>query len=166
MNAIQRLEGVEMTKTVVVAVAGAAISGAVMFTVGATQRVPFETQEFVQTVDGGFVPVSHVTYPTALRAAEPVRTTVPRAAATTSVSRAVAPAQREVRTVVNEEPVAREAIVPRDEERSWQKTAMIIGGSAASGAGVGGVVNGKKGALIGAAIGGGAASIYEATRRR
>jgi hypothetical protein len=43
---------------------------------------------------------------------------------------------------------------------------MVIGGSAASGAGVGGIVKGKKGALIGAAIGGGAASIYEATRRR
>ena len=38
-----------------------------------------------------------------------------------------------------------------------------IGGA---GAGVGGIVKGKKGALIGAAIGGGAASIYEATRRR
>ncbi len=45
------------------------------------------------------------------------------------------------------------------------KTALIIGGSAASGAGVGGIVGGKKGALLGAAIGGGAASIYEATRR-
>ena len=32
--------------------------------------------------------------------------------------------------------------------------------------GVGGIVGGKKGALIGAALGGGAASIYEATRRR
>ena len=52
-----------------------------------------------------------------------------------------------------------------DDERSWQKTALIIGGSAASGAGVGAIVDGKKGALIGAAIGGGAASIYEATRR-
>jgi hypothetical protein len=51
-------------------------------------------------------------------------------------------------------------------ERSWSKSALIIGGSAASGAGVGAVVNGKKGALIGAAIGGGAASIYEATRHR
>jgi hypothetical protein len=43
---------------------------------------------------------------------------------------------------------------------------MIVGGSAASGAGVGGIVAGRKGALIGAAIGGGAASIYEATQRR
>jgi hypothetical protein len=49
--------------------------------------------------------------------------------------------------------------------RSVTKTALIIGGSAASGAGVGGMVGGKKGALLGAAIGGGAASIYEATRR-
>jgi hypothetical protein len=43
---------------------------------------------------------------------------------------------------------------------------MTIGGSAAWGAGVGGIVQGKMGALIGASIGGGAASIYEATRRR
>ncbi len=49
--------------------------------------------------------------------------------------------------------------------RSWKKTAMIIGGSTAGGAGIGGIMGGKKGALIGAAIGGGAASIYEATKR-
>ena len=61
-------------------------------------------------------------------------------------------------------------VVYRDEdvrqERSKTKTALIIGGSAASGAGVGAIVGGKKGALIGAGIGGGAASIYEATKRR
>lgn len=51
-------------------------------------------------------------------------------------------------------------------ERTKTKTALIIGGSAASGAGVGAIVGGKKGALVGAAIGGGAASIYEATQRR
>ena len=60
----------------------------------------------------------------------------------------------------------RDVEVRRDDERSWTKTALIIGGSAASVSGVGGAVKGKKGALIGAAIGGGAASIYEATRRR
>ena len=54
----------------------------------------------------------------------------------------------------------------RPEERSKTKTALIIGGSAASGAGVGAIVGGKKGALIGAALGGGAASIYEATKRK
>jgi hypothetical protein len=51
-------------------------------------------------------------------------------------------------------------------ERTKTKTALIIGGSAASGAGVGAILGGKKGALIGAAIGGGAASIYEASKRR
>jgi len=50
-------------------------------------------------------------------------------------------------------------------ERSKTKTALVIGGSAASGAGLGGLLGGKKGALVGAALGGGAASIYEATRR-
>lgn len=51
-------------------------------------------------------------------------------------------------------------------ERSKTKSALIIAGSAATGAGVGGVLNGAKGALIGAAIGGGAASIYEGAKRR
>ena len=50
--------------------------------------------------------------------------------------------------------------------RSWEKTAMIIGGSTAGGAGIGGIIGGKKGALIGAAIGGGASAIYEARQRR
>ena len=50
--------------------------------------------------------------------------------------------------------------------RSWAKTGLIIGGSTATGAGIGGIVRGKKGALIGAALGGGAASIYEGARRR
>lgn len=53
----------------------------------------------------------------------------------------------------------------RESDRSWGKTAMIIGGGAGGGAGIGGLIGGKKGALIGAAIGGGAATIYESTKR-
>ena len=49
--------------------------------------------------------------------------------------------------------------------RSWKKTALVIGGSAGTGAGIGALAGGKKGALIGAAVGGGAASIYEAIKR-
>jgi hypothetical protein len=75
-----------------------------------------------------------------------------------------APAPRAVRQTSR--PVDTREVRRNEADRSWSKTALIIGGSAASGAGVGGVVNGKKGALIGAAIGGGAASIYEATQRR
>ena len=49
--------------------------------------------------------------------------------------------------------------------RNWGKTALIIGGSTAAGAGVGGIVGGKKGALIGAAIGGGASTIMESVKK-
>ena len=52
-----------------------------------------------------------------------------------------------------------------ESNRSWGKTAMIIGGSAGGGAGIGGLIAGTKGALIGAAVGGGAAAIYEARKR-
>lgn len=48
--------------------------------------------------------------------------------------------------------------------RDWKKTALVIGGSTATGAGVGAIFGGKKGALIGAAIGGGASTLYEAKK--
>lgn len=66
-------------------------------------------------------------------------------------------------------PVARRSTVQyveRAPRRTKTKTALTIAGSAATGAGVGGIFKGKKGALIGAAIGGGTASIYEAAKRR
>lgn len=70
------------------------------------------------------------------------------------------------RVVSGAAPVRRVAAATQSEsKRSWQKTAMVIGGSAGAGAGVGGIAGGKKGALIGAAIGGGVASIFEAIKR-
>ena len=53
------------------------------------------------------------------------------------------------------------ARVVRSSGRDWTKTAMVIGGTTAAGAGLGAIFGGKKGALIGAAIGGGAGTIYE-----
>lgn len=50
--------------------------------------------------------------------------------------------------------------------RNWKKSALVIGGSSAAGAGLGAVFGGRKGALIGAAIGGGASTIFETTRDR
>jgi hypothetical protein len=79
------------------------------------------------------------------------------------------PAPSPVRTVSYQEPrpvrrtVVREAERP---ERSKAKTALVIGGSTAAGAGIGGIAGGKKGALIGAALGGGGAAIFEALKRR
>lgn len=65
-----------------------------------------------------------------------------------------APRRRVVRTV------------ERAPRRDWKRTALIIGGSSATGAGIGGLVGGKKGALIGAALGGGVSTIYETTKNR
>lgn len=72
-----------------------------------------------------------------------------------------------VRTVTTvQQPAARQTtrVVERAPQRDWKKTALVIGGSTATGAGVGAVFGGKKGALIGAAIGGGASTIYESTK--
>ena len=72
--------------------------------------------------------------------------------------------------VVTTQPVARrtsQRVVERSSQptRSWQKSALLIGGSAGTGAGVGALIGGKKGALAGAAIGGGAAAIYDQVKR-
>jgi hypothetical protein len=69
---------------------------------------------------------------------------------------------RRVATPVRRTTVAR---VERSSGRDWQKTAMVIGGSTAAGAGLGAIFGGKKGALIGAAIGGGASALYEVNHR-
>jgi hypothetical protein len=73
---------------------------------------------------------------------------------------------RPVRTVVTTQaqPRATTRVVERAPRRDWRKTALVIGGSTATGAGVGAIFGGKKGALIGAAIGGGASTIYESTK--
>jgi hypothetical protein len=52
----------------------------------------------------------------------------------------------------------------RSSGRDWKKTAMVIGGSTAAGAGLGAIFGGKKGALIGAAIGGGASTLFEVAK--
>ena len=55
--------------------------------------------------------------------------------------------------------------VDRRRSRDWTKTALVIGGTTATGAGLGAIFGGRKGALIGAAIGGGASTLYEARKR-
>lgn len=51
--------------------------------------------------------------------------------------------------------------VEREPRRDWKRIAMVVGGSTAAGAGVGGIFGGKKGALIGAAIAGGVSTIHQ-----
>lgn len=104
-----------------------------------------------------------VSMPMSYTTTEPmVVRTVPSAAVVRTVEAAPAP-RRVVRQRVSRE--ADEWDVHRERPRDWKKTAMIIGGTTAASAGLGGIFGGKKGALIGAAIGGGASTIYETTRR-
>jgi hypothetical protein len=149
-------------------VAGALISGVLMYTAGANaapMNAFSSNPALVQAADGHFVPVSPTsTVSPVLRQGAGSSTQAVRPATLAPARRA--PAAR--RTVNRPARATNQEIVRDDdyrEERSWGKTAMIVGGSAAGGAGVGGILGGKKGALIGAAIGGGAASIYEATQR-
>jgi hypothetical protein len=74
-----------------------------------------------------------------------------------------APAPR--RVVTAPRATQRSAGVERGSSRDWQKTAMVIGGTTVAGAGLGAIFGGKKGALIGAAIGGGAGTVYEVRKR-
>ena len=148
---------------------GALISGVAFYAVGAraAQNNPFaEMPALVQTIDGRYIEVPNARalgyapgYATA-----PGYTTVLPAAAPAVVRQTAAPRPTVYRTAA---PVQERVVVERTSPgRSWAKTAMVIGGTSAAGAGVGGLIGGKKGALVGAAIGGGGASIYEATRRR
>jgi hypothetical protein len=96
----------------------------------------------------------------------------PQGAYAPAQPQAYAPAQPQYVTerVVTERPVVRRVSSPRvasevKPQRTWQKSALLIGGSAGAGAGVGALVGGKKGALAGAAIGGGAAAIYDQVKR-
>lgn len=68
------------------------------------------------------------------------------------------PARRIVRTSTVRSSLAR---APK---RDWKKTALVIGGSSATGAGIGALVGGSKGALIGAAIGGGGSTLFTALK--
>jgi hypothetical protein len=69
------------------------------------------------------------------------------------------------RVVVDRTPVVRRTTavrtVARTPRRDWKKTALVVSGSTATAAGIGALVGGKKGALVGAALGGGLSTLYE-----
>ena len=139
-------------RPIAAAVAGATIA-ATAFTVGTRTSA----QAFTSPTPQLSAPIVLANPAAAPAPVQPVSRSVP-----VSTARPVA---RRATTRPDTQP-RQDARSERQSERPWSKTALIIGGSAASGAGVGAIVDGKKGALIGAAIGGGAASIYEATRRQ
>jgi hypothetical protein len=78
------------------------------------------------------------------------------------------PAPRVVRTSsapVRTRTVSQPVYTERRPVRSKTKSAVIIGSSAAAGAGVGALIGGKKGALIGAIAGGGGALVWDQVTR-
>jgi hypothetical protein len=60
-------------------------------------------------------------------------------------------------------PVSRPAPAPK--KRSGEKSAVIIAGSTAAGAGAGAIIGGKKGAIIGAILGGVGGTVYDRKTR-
>lgn len=126
---------------------------------GAMLSRPADVSDRVQVLDErlgyGAYPVAYRTQD--LRAVPAVETYPAAAPRRAVISRPASPASYE-----QERPVR---VVAREPRRDWKKTAMIIGGSSAAGAGLGAIFGGKKGALIGAAIGGGASTIYEVRKR-
>jgi hypothetical protein len=161
-------------KPIAAAVAGALISGVAMYTVGAkTADVDAfaDNPALVQTLDGQYVALSDARPVAVVPNARPIATNFTPVSAqrvSSAPARRVSTRPAPTRTVYRTSQPVQERVIAEEEkpERSWGKTALLIGGSAGAGAGVGAIVGGKKGALAGAAIGGGAASIYEATRRR
>ncbi len=110
---------------------------------------PYGWSPYTTTTPGAVTPLAYGVYP-AHQAPYPVQTQYVTERAVTQ------PARRVVTQRTSSE------VKP---QRTWQKSALLIGGSAGTGAGVGALIGGKKGALAGAAIGGGAAAIYDQVKR-
>jgi hypothetical protein len=126
------LQGEGTMNPIAAGVAGALMSGVAMYTLGAkTTQVDAFTQE-PATVMLWTVQVVPATYTTSLRpvaapSTVPVRNTRRTTAASQTASRPVYRAPVQEREVVTDD---REVV--REDDRSWGKTAMIIGGSAAA----------------------------------
>jgi hypothetical protein len=155
----ENLEGGMDVKPMAAALTGALVAGVGMYAIGARAQDQFALNPMVP----GTAATSYFASPPV---AQPANTYTPvsYAPASRPVARRTAAAPRQTVYRTSEPRIVSETVDTKP-ERSKTKTALIIGGSVASGAGVGGMIGGKKGALIGAALGGGAASIYEASRR-
>jgi hypothetical protein len=82
-------------------------------------------------------------------------------------TRTVASRQPATYRTASSEPVYTGSSEPVHTGRSWKKSALIIGGSAAGGAGIGAIVGGKSGAVKGAVLGGVAGTVFDiATRNK
>jgi hypothetical protein len=67
--------------------------------------------------------------------------------------------------VISAPAIVRRRTEPKHATRSWEKEALIIGGSAGAGTAIGALAGGKKGAAVGAAAGGVGGLIYDLLTR-
>jgi hypothetical protein len=112
------------------------------------------------------VPGTYLDPAAAAPAVPPAQAFAAPAAGTVAVPVAAAPVRE--RVVYRDRVVTRNAARPRYyvHKRSKKHSAMIIGGSAVGGAGIGALVGGKKGALIGGLVGGAGGTIYDRTTHK
>ncbi len=101
----------------------------------------------------------------------PVRERVVAAAAPTPAFPPVVAASREEPALATSSSTSASSETPRvpataeKSSRSAKDHALIIGGAAGAGAGIGAIAKGKKGAAVGAAIGGVAGTVYDVLTR-
>jgi hypothetical protein len=114
------------------------------------------TVSCVSALPAGYLPAATAgtaaAYPAAQYVTRPAYVTQPY----------VAPAPRMVRTST----VRTVSRAPAPRVRSAKSSIAIIAGGTAAGAIIGGLADGKKGALIGGLIGGGAATVFDRTTRK
>jgi hypothetical protein len=124
---------------------------------------PMVASQRVGLVDDGYAPPQAAVYGYGARPAMAYPVSDVRAVRDSNV---YAAPRRVASPAVVTTSAPRGTVVERGSGRTWQKTAMVIGGSSAAGAGLGAIFGGKKGALIGAAIGGGAGTLFEVNKRK
>jgi hypothetical protein len=162
-------------KTLFGAVAGALTLGAVLVSYNLGESHTFSRDAAMaaayqqQMMNPYLTPVSQTGYaygaPFAAQTpygVTPVGYAMPQAVPQYASQRVLAPQPAARRTVSQRTYSSEQVSKPA---RTWQKSALLIGGSAAGGAGVGALIGGKKGAGIGALLGGGSAAIYDQVKR-
>jgi len=124
---------------------------------GAMPVAQFASSQFAPTVVSPVRPAVEERVDYSEPVARPVYRSMPRSS---SVRRTSAPVYRS-----SQPTYSRNSEVYAPQTRSWKKSAVIIGGSTAAGAGVGAILDGKKGAAKGAVVGLLGGTIYDVATR-
>jgi hypothetical protein len=135
------------------------------FAAGVPAAMPvaqFASSQFAPTVVSPVRPAVEERVDYSEPAARPVYRSASRSSSASTVRRTSAPVYRS-----SQPTYSRNSEVYAPQTRSWKKSAIIIGGSTAAGAGVGAVLGGKSGAVKGGLVGLIGGTVYDiATRNK